>query len=205
MPPTSIFIRAASSGTSGIGYSRISVLLGPVRTAASTFSATEKRYIIIVYNAEGNLAHVPEKWEPVFRLGHAPTQRISAQSRSRAVTRFHAAALPQGTSRAPRCRRAAEGLDARAFQAARRRGDPGVGGGLRPAGLSADRDRRGVLDRERQAPSLQAVQAGHRGRGRRSSSRLAQACAGRDRRVRSRLLLKPATRMPILDSELSSI
>src|SRR5262245_60086572 len=40
MPATSIFISAASSGTSGIAYSRISVLLGPVRTAASTFSAT---------------------------------------------------------------------------------------------------------------------------------------------------------------------
>src|SRR5882672_10463268 len=42
MPPTSIFIRAASSGTSGIGYSRISVLLGPVGTAASTFSPTAR-------------------------------------------------------------------------------------------------------------------------------------------------------------------
>ena len=40
MPATSIFIRAPSSGMSGIGYSRISVLLGPTRTAASTFSAT---------------------------------------------------------------------------------------------------------------------------------------------------------------------
>src|SRR5579862_4114102 len=40
MPPTSIFISAASSGMSGMGYSRISVLLGPVRTAASTCSAT---------------------------------------------------------------------------------------------------------------------------------------------------------------------
>ena len=39
-PPTSIFIRALSAGMSGMGYSRISVLLGPVRTAASTFSAT---------------------------------------------------------------------------------------------------------------------------------------------------------------------
>src|SRR5689334_13294288 len=38
MPPTSTFNNAASSGTSGIGYSRISVLPGPVRTAANTFS-----------------------------------------------------------------------------------------------------------------------------------------------------------------------
>jgi nitrate reductase delta subunit len=41
MPATSIFIKAASSGTSGMGYSRISVLLGPTLTAASTLSATE--------------------------------------------------------------------------------------------------------------------------------------------------------------------
>src|SRR5260221_4710458 len=40
MPATSIFISAASSAISGIGYSRISVLLGPTRTAANTFSAT---------------------------------------------------------------------------------------------------------------------------------------------------------------------
>src|SRR5215471_13071481 len=42
MPATSIFIKAASWGTSGIGYSRISVLLGPTLTAASTRSTTEK-------------------------------------------------------------------------------------------------------------------------------------------------------------------
>src|SRR5829696_4323513 len=38
MPPTSTLRRAASSGISGIGYSRTSVLLGPVLTAANTFS-----------------------------------------------------------------------------------------------------------------------------------------------------------------------
>src|SRR5436190_23091119 len=38
MPATSIFMSALSAGISGIGYSRISVLLGPVLTAASTFS-----------------------------------------------------------------------------------------------------------------------------------------------------------------------
>src|SRR6202048_1373464 len=42
MPATSIFIKAASCGTSGMGNSRISVLLGPVLTAASTLSTTEK-------------------------------------------------------------------------------------------------------------------------------------------------------------------
>src|SRR4026208_2052054 len=38
MPATSIFRSAPSAGMSGIGYSRISVLLGPTRTAASTGS-----------------------------------------------------------------------------------------------------------------------------------------------------------------------
>src|SRR3954471_4477465 len=39
MPATSILRRAPSSGMSGSGNSRSSVLLGPVRTAASTRSA----------------------------------------------------------------------------------------------------------------------------------------------------------------------
>src|SRR5262252_7982082 len=38
IPATSIFINALSSGMSGIGNSRISVLPGPTRTAARTFS-----------------------------------------------------------------------------------------------------------------------------------------------------------------------
>src|SRR5689334_5535210 len=38
MPATSIFMSALSAGMSGIGYSRSSVLLGPVRTAANTLS-----------------------------------------------------------------------------------------------------------------------------------------------------------------------
>src|SRR5687768_71823 len=41
MPATSIFMSAASSGTSGMGNSRISILLGPTRTAARTFSAID--------------------------------------------------------------------------------------------------------------------------------------------------------------------
>src|SRR4051794_40290068 len=41
MPATSIFSRASSSAISGIGNSRISVVPGPVRTAASTCSAME--------------------------------------------------------------------------------------------------------------------------------------------------------------------
>jgi hypothetical protein len=38
IPATSILMSALSSGMSGMGNSRISVLLGPVLTAASTFS-----------------------------------------------------------------------------------------------------------------------------------------------------------------------
>src|SRR4029077_12498767 len=38
IPPTSILSRALSCGISGMGKSRISVLLGPTLTAASTFS-----------------------------------------------------------------------------------------------------------------------------------------------------------------------
>src|SRR5262245_42248272 len=45
MPATSIFMRAASSGTSGIGYSRISILLGPTRTAAKTLSAMSRPFL----------------------------------------------------------------------------------------------------------------------------------------------------------------
>src|SRR5690349_15064635 len=44
MPPTSTFSSAASSAISGMGYSRISVLLGPVRTAANTFSIASFLY-----------------------------------------------------------------------------------------------------------------------------------------------------------------
>ena len=37
IPATSIFISAASAGTSGIGVHRISVLLGPILTANALF------------------------------------------------------------------------------------------------------------------------------------------------------------------------
>src|SRR5579872_4614652 len=53
MPPTSIFISAASAGTSGMGYSRISVLLGPVRTAANTVSATFPRPSVVMARHSG--------------------------------------------------------------------------------------------------------------------------------------------------------
>src|SRR5262245_18531760 len=46
MPATSILSRPPSSGTSGIGNSRNSIRLGPVRTAASTFSMALLRLIL---------------------------------------------------------------------------------------------------------------------------------------------------------------
>ena len=48
MPATSIFMSALSAGISGIGYSRISVLLGPVRTAANTFSTLNEREFLML-------------------------------------------------------------------------------------------------------------------------------------------------------------
>src|SRR5262245_19430672 len=68
MPATSIFMRALSSGMSGIGYSRISVLLDPVRTAASTFSATETiSESLLRRHAARDRLH----WRPA----HMPTRR----------------------------------------------------------------------------------------------------------------------------------
>src|SRR3977135_4724854 len=55
MPATSIFIKAASSGMSGMGYSRISVLLGPTLTAARTFSTTEAISTMIMTLVAGTL------------------------------------------------------------------------------------------------------------------------------------------------------
>ena len=43
IPATSTFSRAPSSGISGIGNSRSSVVFGPVRTAARTLSAMWQR------------------------------------------------------------------------------------------------------------------------------------------------------------------
>src|SRR5947207_771793 len=105
MPATSIFIKAASSAISGIGYSRISVLLGPVRTAASTFSTTAKAS----YNQHdlaGTLGGGIERSSVILR-------------------RCDDAAVLQETSR-PRCgARPGAGVDARSLQASRRRRDPG--------------------------------------------------------------------------------
>src|ERR1700691_309910 len=71
MPPTSIFINAASAGTSGIGNSRISVLLGPVRTAARTFSTTETtlQCCAPTFGRHSKSGHRPVKGDFLMFLG----------------------------------------------------------------------------------------------------------------------------------------
>src|SRR5215467_6485388 len=73
MPATSIFIKAASSGTSGIGYSRISVLLGPTLTDASTRSTTEKPPLIDV---AGNLGPTLDRSSVIFHAACARLRRV---------------------------------------------------------------------------------------------------------------------------------
>src|SRR6266481_1596550 len=170
MPATSIFIKAASSGTSGIGYSRISVLLGPTLTAASTRSTTEKPPIDRCRGQSRTDAR------PVKRDFHAACARLrrvlvirperegaEAKIDSDARVVQDAAVLPQ-TSRISASPGPGEGMDAFALQASRRCRDPGHGGCLRAARLSPAGDRGRVLDRRRHAPSLQGVQAGRGGR-----------------------------------------
>src|SRR5215470_11799403 len=59
MPATSIFIRASSSGTSGIGNSRNSVLLGPVLMAARTFSTTRVSNERLCLDVVSTLERIP--------------------------------------------------------------------------------------------------------------------------------------------------
>src|SRR5690349_21619471 len=66
MPATSIFMRALSAGISGMGYSRISVLPGPVRTAANTFSIM------------GRVSHVHPEPRPLRR--RHPGQAMDARA-----------------------------------------------------------------------------------------------------------------------------
>src|SRR6516225_2770373 len=73
MPATSIFIKAASSGTSGIGYSRISVLLGPTLFAASEPATTEKPPLIDV---AGNLGPTLDRSSVIFRAACARLRRV---------------------------------------------------------------------------------------------------------------------------------
>ena len=62
MPATSIFISALSAGISGIGNSRISVLLGPVLTAASTFSIMGEFLMLAPAKNRSEAASQVKRW-----------------------------------------------------------------------------------------------------------------------------------------------
>src|SRR3982750_4306332 len=62
MPATSIFISALSAGISGIGYSRISVLPGAVRTAASTFSIMGEFLMLAPAKNRSEAASQVKRW-----------------------------------------------------------------------------------------------------------------------------------------------
>src|SRR6516165_3523381 len=169
MPATSIFIKAASSGTSGMGYSRISVLLGPTLTAASTLSATEKPPFD---RCRAQSRTDPERSSVIFTRLRRPRASASDEAPKRegagakiamAGVVEDAAVLPQA-SRISAGPRPGEGMDARAVQASARCRDPGYGSCLRAARLSPVGDGGRVLDRRRHAPSLQGVQAARDGR-----------------------------------------
>src|SRR5258708_15856464 len=61
MPATSIFMSALSSGISGIGNSRISVLPGAVLTAASTFSIMGE-FLMLAPSNRADVASQVKKW-----------------------------------------------------------------------------------------------------------------------------------------------
>src|SRR5437764_11949594 len=69
MPATSIFISALSAGISGIGYSRISVLPGAVRTAASTFSIMDEFLMLAPAKNRSEAASQVNRWTRE-RCGH---------------------------------------------------------------------------------------------------------------------------------------
>src|SRR5262249_28820196 len=186
-------------------YSRISVLLGPTRTAARTLSATETPPLT---NAARDLGPGLDRSRWFSCEG--------AQARSRGWTAMetdafdaaeseaggsmpdgsgevveHAALLSQA-SRTFESHRPGEAMDARALQAAARRPDPRRRNCLRTARLSAAGDRGRVLDRRGYAASFQGIQARRRGRPRRPSSRLAEERADSGRRRRAGVLLSGA-------------
>src|SRR5215204_4639016 len=99
MPPTSIFSSALSDGTSGIGYSRISVLLGPVLTAASTFSAT----FFVLFPSWPAARVRPFTSSPVIGLYYARLQqeKPTAHCRARPRAGMGTRALRVGRRRNP--------------------------------------------------------------------------------------------------------
>src|SRR5215470_3661335 len=130
MPATSIFINAASAGMSGIGYSRISVLLGPTRTAASTLSATETPPMIDGGQSRTGPGPVKVIFTSPRGDGQARRQVLvmaggPASALLDAMPGSLDAALLREASRTPASARPREGVDARALQACRRRADSG--------------------------------------------------------------------------------
>src|SRR4029077_10354113 len=154
MPPTSIFISAASSGMSGIGNSRSSVLLGPIRTAASTFSDTLASLLGLLFSIW------PEAIRPSMSFSIKVYKVMDARDKPGQMichARFH-----QERPAKQRLDRARTRLDPPALCAHRRRNRHGVGDCLPGAGLSPNRDACGVLDGGR-PPSFQDFRAACRG------------------------------------------
>src|SRR5438046_5434280 len=78
MPATSIFMSALSAGISGIGNSRISVLLGPVRTAASTLSIMGESLMLAPAKNRSEAASQRKRWtRERFQLGGYATILVS--------------------------------------------------------------------------------------------------------------------------------
>src|SRR5262249_8197926 len=154
MPPTSIFINAASSGISGIGNSRSSVLLGPRRTAASTFSTT---------------------WLP-FAIADDLTPPCTIVCLGWLVG--FTKEMPGRRGR--RCTPAR--MDPSALGANRRRARDGVGARVQRPRLPADRDACGVLD-DSGAASFQDFQAAGASERRRPAAGIHENCTGHARRL----------------------
>src|SRR5215472_10498270 len=154
MPPTSIFINAASSGISGIGNSRSSVLLGPRRTAASTFSTT---------------------WLP-FAIADDLTPPCTIVCLGWHAWLYHEKPRPRGR----RCTPAR--MDPSTLCANRRRDRDGVGARVQRPRLPADRDACGVLDGSG-AASFQDFQAAGASERRRPAAGIHEKCASRARRL----------------------
>src|SRR5262249_42777828 len=128
MPATSIFISAASSAMSGIGNSRISVLLGPVLTAARTVSTTA----ITSARFRSLLASTPERPGAVYR-----SMMLQFFDRLQHDVGVHQGSTAEEEPRLPRGAGSGTGVDARALRACAGRCNPRIGNRLRPPRLSA--------------------------------------------------------------------
>src|SRR5215468_8652419 len=126
-----------------------------------------------------------------------PTRPQSLAGRPQRARRADAGSFPDRADAQPRpgpCRRRRAGarMDAPALPPARGDCRPGRTGVLQSSWLSAARNGGCVLDRRRDAPPVQAVQAGRRRGPRRSAARLDEGRAGGRRGERVRVLLRTA-------------